>query len=112
MFSDPYTDSSSGKTIFTVSQEIKYSDNSNYGAVGLNIDFSEVEDYVRNIGLLNTGYVILVNNDGKILVNNDKNTYVDDVTKLACWSTIKGLSDDKLDTTFSFDETVNGEAFI
>ena len=110
MFSDPYTDSSSGKTIFTVSQEIKYSDNSNYGAVGLNIDFSEVEDYVRNIGLLNTGYVILVNNDGKILVNNDKNTYVDDVTKLACWSTIKGLSDDKLDTTFSFDETVNGES--
>lgn len=110
MFSDPYTDSSSGKTIFTVSQEIKYSDNSNYGVVGLNIDFSEVEDYVRNIGLLNTGYVILVNNDGKILVNNDKNTYVDDVTKLACWSTIKGLSDDKLDTTFSFDETVNGES--
>ena len=72
-FSDPYVDSSSGKTIFTVSQEIKYTDGSNYGAVGLNIDFSEVEDYVRNIGLLNTGYVILVNKDGKILVDNDTN---------------------------------------
>mgnify|MGYP002746271682 FL=1 len=93
-----------------MSQEIKYTDNSNYGAVGLNIDFSEVEDYVRNIGLLDTGYVILVNKEGKILVNNDKNTYVDDVTKLECWNTIKGLGDDKLDTTFSFDEKVNGES--
>ena len=110
VFSDPYKDSKSGKTIFTVSQEIKYTDNSNYGAVGLNIDFSEVEDYVRNIGLLDTGYVLLVNKEGKILVNNDKNTYVDDVTKLECWNTIKGLGDDKLDTTFSFDEKVNGES--
>ena len=72
-FSDPYVDSSSGKTIFTVSQEIKYTDGANYGAVGLNIDFAEVEDYVKNIGLLNTGYVILVNKDGKILVDNDTN---------------------------------------
>lgn len=110
-FSDPYVDSSSGKTIFTVSQEIKYTDGSNYGAVGLNIDFAEVEDYVKNIGLLNTGYVILVNKDGKILVDNDKNTNVqDNVTSLECWNTIKNLSEDQYDTTFSFDEKINGES--
>lgn len=110
-FSDPYVDSSSGKTIFTVSQEIKYTDGANYGAVGLNIDFAEVEDYVKNIGLLNTGYVILVNKDGKILVDNDKNTNVqDDVTSLECWNTIKNLSEDQYDTTFSFDEKINGES--
>ena len=110
-FSDPYVDSSSGKTIFTVSQEIKYTDGANYGAVGLNIDFTEVEDYVKNIGLLNTGYVILVNKDGKILVDNDKNTNVqDNVTSLECWNTIKNLSEDQYDTTFSFDEKINGES--
>lgn len=110
-FSDPYVDSSSGKTIFTVSQEIKYTDGANYGAVGLNIDFAEVEDYVRNIGLLNTGYVILVNKDGKILVDNDKNTNVqNNVTSLECWNTIKNLSEDQYDTTFSFDEKINGES--
>lgn len=110
-FSDPYVDSSSGKTIFTVSQEIKYTDGANYGAVGLNIDFSEVEDYVRNIGLLNTGYVILVNKDGKILVDNDKNTNIqNNVTSLECWNTIKNLSEDQYDTTFSFDEKINGES--
>ena len=110
-FSDPYVDSSSGKTIFTVSQEIKYTDGANYGAVGLNIDFAEVEDYVKNIGLLNTGYVILVNKDGKILVDNDKNTNVqDNITSLECWNTIKNLSEDQYDTTFSFDEKINGES--
>ena len=110
-FSDPYVDSSSGKTIFTVSQEIKYTDGANYGAVGLNIGFAEVEDYVKNIGLLNTGYVILVNKDGKILVDNDKNTNVqDNVTSLECWNTIKNLSEDQYDTTFSFDEKINGES--
>ena len=110
-FSDPYVDSSSGKTIFTVSQEIKYTDGANYGAVGLNIDFAEVEDYIKNIGLLNTGYVILVNKDGKILVDNDKNTNVqDNVTSLECWNTIKNLSEDQYDTTFSFDEKINGES--
>lgn len=110
-FSDPYVDSSSGKTIFTVSQEIKYTDGANYGAVGLNIDFAEVEDYVKNIGLLNTGYVILVNKDGKILVDNDRNTNVqDNVTSLECWNTIKNLSEDQYDTTFSFDEKINGES--
>lgn len=110
-FSDPYVDSSSGKTIFTVSQEIKYTDGANYGAVGLNIDFAEVEDYVKNIGLLNTGYVILVNKDGKILVDNDKNTNVqDNVTSLECWNTIKNLSEGQYDTTFSFDEKINGES--
>ena len=110
-FSDPYVDSSSGKTIFTVSQEIKYTDGATYGAVGLNIDFAEVEDYVKNIGLLNTGYVILVNKDGKILVDNDKNTNVqDNVTSLECWNTIKNLSEDQYDTTFSFDEKINGES--
>lgn len=110
-FSDPYVDSSSGKTICTVSQEIKYTDGANYGAVGLNIDFAEVEDYVKNIGLLNTGYVILVNKDGKILVDNDKNTNVqDNVTSLECWNTIKNLSEDQYDTTFSFDEKINGES--
>ena len=110
-FSDPYVDSSSGKTIFTVSQEIKYTDGANYGAVELNIDFAEVEDYVKNIGLLNTGYVILVNKDGKILVDNDKNTNVqDNVTSLECWNTIKNLSEDQYDTTFSFDEKINGES--
>lgn len=110
-FSDPYIDKTSGKKIFTVSQEIKYSTGENYGTVGMNIDFAEVENYVGQIGLLNTGFVILVNKDGNILVNNEKNTYMQDsVTSLSCWNTISGLTDEQCDIAMSFDEKINGKS--
>ena len=108
--SDPYKDSETGDTIFTVSQEIKHSDGTNYGTVGMHIDFSEITDFVQGIGLLNTGFVVLADEDGNILVNNDNNKYVtDSVSGLNCWSTVKGLTEDDYDKAFSFDENINGE---
>lgn len=108
--SDPYYDSVSGKTIITVTQEIKYTSGENYGTVGMNIDFTELTDYVQNIGLLNTGYVILVNNDGDIIVNNDKNQYVDgSVKNLEFWKSITQLPEDQYDIAQSYDEKINGE---
>ena len=66
-FSEPYADSITGNMCITVSQEIKYSAGDNYGAVAMDIDFNEIKDYVQNIGLLKTGYVMLVNKDGGII---------------------------------------------
>ena len=84
--SDPYKDSETGDTIFTVSQEIKYTNNENYGVVGMDIDFSEVTEYVQNIGLLNTGYVLLVDSNGQVIVDNERNTYCSgSVTSLGFW---------------------------
>lgn len=37
----------------------------------MHIDFSEITDFVQGIGLLNTGFVVLADEDGNILVNND-----------------------------------------
>ena len=60
--------------------------------------------------LLNTGFVVLADEDGNILVNNDNNKYVtDSVSGLNCWSTVKGLTDADYDKAFSFDENINGE---
>ena len=76
----------------------------------MNIDFTELTDYVQNIGLLNTGYVILVNNDGDIIVNNDKNQYVDgSVKNLEFWKSITQLPEDQYDIAQSYDEKINGE---
>lgn len=44
----------------------------------MHIDFSEITDFVQGIGLLNTGFVVLADEDGNILVNNDNNKYVTD----------------------------------
>lgn len=76
----------------------------------MHIDFSEITDFVQGIGLLNTGFVVLADEDGNILVNNDNNKYVtDSVSGLNCWSTVKGLTEDDYDKAFSFDENINGE---
>lgn len=109
-FSDPYYNEDVDATVITVSQEIKYSSGDNYGAVGMHINFQEITDYVQNIGLLNTGFVILVNEEGKILVDNDNNKYVkDDVTGLKFWDTIKNLEAENYDTTYSFDDKIGNE---
>ena len=75
-FTNPYTDPETGNKIFTVSQEIKDSSKANYGTVAMDIEFSAVEEYVQNIGLLNTGFVILADKDGNVIVDSDKNSYV------------------------------------
>lgn len=109
-FSDPYIDSFTGKKVITVSQEIKYSNGDNYGSVAVDVDFSEIENYIRNIGLLNTGYVILVNEDGDIIVDNESNTYIENsITSLECWSSIKDLPADQYDIVQPYDEKLNGE---
>ncbi|SEW41813.1 methyl-accepting chemotaxis protein [[Clostridium] fimetarium] len=115
--SKPYLDTATGKTIFTVSQEIKLN-KEHYGVVALDIDFDILKNYVQNIGLLNTGFVLMVDKDGNVIVDNDKNKYVNgSVNKLQFWSQIQsdltaatgkdGITMDK--TVFTYTEKINGE---
>lgn len=107
---EPYTDSVTGKEIITVSQEIKHSSGDNYGTVAMDIEFQEIKDYVENIGLLNTGFVLLVNKDGKILVNNEKNTYVtDSVAGLKFWGELMNLSDSDKYGVHAYTEKIGKE---
>lgn len=109
--SDPYKDSETGDTIFTVSQEIKYTNNENYGVVGMDIDFSEVTEYVQNIGLLNTGYVLLVDSNGQVIVDNERNTYCSgSVTSLGFWDKLNSYKGSENEYGINiFSEKINGE---
>ncbi len=110
-FTDPYQDPESNKTIFTVSQEITFSDKSNYGAVAMDIDFQNVTDYIQNVGLLNTGYVILVNKDGDILVDNSKNTYISgSVSGEKFWQEINALPEEEMYNIHAYTQKYNGES--
>lgn len=112
-FTDPYTDSETGGTIFSVSQEIKATDKSTYGAVGMDIDFSQVEQYVQNIGLLNTGFVLLVDSQGNVLVNNDKNTFTGStVSNFSFWTEANAdasAEGEEASDIKSYTEKINGE---
>lgn len=72
----PYTDEETGEQIITVCQEVKYKDVVQ-GVVAMDIEASALADYVENIRLLNTGFVMLVDEQGNIMVDNESNTFAD-----------------------------------
>ena len=43
----------------------------------MDIDASALADYVENIRLLNTGFVMLVDEQGNIVVDSESNTFAD-----------------------------------
>ena len=72
----PYVDEETGEQIITVCQEVKYKDVVQ-GVVAMDIDASALADYVENIRLLNTGFVMLVDEQGNIVVDSESNTFAD-----------------------------------
>lgn len=66
----PYVDEETGEQIITVCQEVKYKDVVQ-GVVAMDIDASALADYVENIRLLNTGFVMLVDEQGNIVVDSE-----------------------------------------
>ena len=69
-------DEETGEQIITVCQEVKYKDVVQ-GVVAMDIDASALADYVENIRLLNTGFVMLVDEQGNIVVDSESNTFAD-----------------------------------
>lgn len=101
-FTGPYADPQTGEQIITIAQEIRI-DEQNYGVVGLDVSFSTFEEYVKNIGLLSTGYVIVADEDGKIVIGNERDSITNgDVSGFEFWN--KALSGEET----SFIETING----
>ena len=86
----PYEDPQTGGQIFTVAQEVKYKDVL-MGVVAMDIDAAQLENYIRNICILNTGFAMLIDADGNIVIDSDKNTFADgNVTGLEFWTPISG----------------------
>ena len=72
----PYVDEETGEQIITVCQEVEYKDVVQ-GVVAMDIEASALADYVENIRLLNTGFVMLVDEQGNIVVDSESNTFAD-----------------------------------
>jgi len=86
----PYEDPQTGEQIFTVAQEVKYKDVL-MGVVAMDIDAAQLENYIKNIRILNTGFAMLIDADGNIVIDSDKNTFADgNVTGLEFWTPISG----------------------
>lgn len=85
---EPYTDPESGTEIITVCQEVKNKDVVQ-GVVAMDIEASVMKEYVQNIKLLNTGFVMIANADGNIIINNDNNFFAkDSLSGMEFWNPI------------------------
>lgn len=101
-FTGPYADPQTGEQIITIAQEIRI-DEQNYGVVALDVSFSALEEYVENISLLSTGYVLVADKDGKIVIDNAKDTITGgDVSGFSFWK--EAASGENT----SFVETIDG----
>lgn len=84
-YTEPYLDPETQKQIITVSQCIKAKEVL-VGVVAIDIEFTVVEEFVKNIQLLSTGYVQLLSPNGDILVDSDHNMLTDlTLTDTAFW---------------------------
>lgn len=91
IYIEPYKDSVTGKQVMTVAQAVKDDNGQFIGVIVIDMALDSVEEYVKNIQLLNTGFVLLVDKDGNIVVNNDNNKETEDtVNNLEFWENAKG----------------------
>jgi methyl-accepting chemotaxis protein len=90
IFTDPRKDDETGDTIITIAQKVKNTGGVSSGIVAMDIKYSKVKEFIQNIHLLDTGFAILVDEDGKVLVNSDRNKYLDsNISSLNFWNEAK-----------------------
>lgn len=107
IYTEPYVDQITGKQIMSMSKGIVDSNGNFIGVIGMDINLDELQEYVSDIKLLNTGYVTVIDKDGKVILNSDKNQkQVDDITSFFCWDKIKsedsGVYSGKIDNDFMY----------
>lgn len=68
----PYVDAVSGAIVFTVAKQIKDSDGTTLGVVGIDVSLASLSEYLNTIVIAQTGYPILVDKDFNILTHKDQ----------------------------------------
>ena len=73
IYSEPYVDAVTGNNVLTISKAVTGYNGEFIGVVGIDINLSEIETYIHDVSLLDYGYIVITDNNGKIVINNEKN---------------------------------------
>lgn len=86
----PYKDIGTGELVMTVAQAVKDDNGKIAGVLLVDMSLDSIKEYISNIQLLNTGFIILTDKDGDIVADNDKNKDIkNSVSDLSFWSSAK-----------------------
>lgn len=71
-YTDPYIDELTKEKIVSISRLIKDKDGNKLGVIAIDIDISNIVDYIEGLNIENGGYGILLDNKLKIVTTEDK----------------------------------------
>ncbi|APF24674.1 methyl-accepting chemotaxis protein [Clostridium butyricum] len=90
IYSEPYVDAVTGNNVLTISKAVTGYNGEFIGVVGIDINLSEIETYIHDVSLLDYGYIVIADNNGKIVINNEKNkTFGESLSGFEFWDTLK-----------------------
>ncbi|WP_321995021.1 methyl-accepting chemotaxis protein [Clostridium butyricum] len=90
IYSEPYVDAVTGNNVLTISKAVTGYNGEFIGVVGIDINLSEIETYIHDVSLLDYGYIVIADNNGKIVINNEKNkTFGENLSGFEFWDALK-----------------------
>ena len=96
IYSEPYVDAVTGNNVITISKAVTGYNGEFIGVVGIDINLSEIETYIHDVSLLDYGYIVIADNNGKIVINNEKNkTFGENLSGFEFWDTLKNSNQEK-----------------
>ncbi|WP_394900048.1 methyl-accepting chemotaxis protein [Clostridium butyricum] len=96
IYSEPYVDAVTGNNVLTISKAVTGYNGEFIGVVGIDINLSEIETYIHDVSLLNYGYIVIADNNGKIVINNEKNkTFGENLSGFEFWDALKNSNQEK-----------------
>ena len=96
IYSEPYVDAVTGNNVLTISKAVTGYNGEFIGVVGIDINLSEIETYIHDVSLLDYGYIVVADNNGKIVINNEKNkTFGENLSGFEFWDTLKNSNQEK-----------------
>lgn len=96
IYSEPYVDAVTGNNVLTISKAVTGYNGEFIGVVGIDINLSEIEKYIHDVSLLDYGYIVIADNNGKIVINNEKNkTFGENLSGFEFWDALKNSNQEK-----------------
>ena len=69
------TKNNSNQVVISISQEIKREDGQHLGVIRLDVDYQELEKYVKELSLGTNGYAFVIEKDGTIIYHPDSEVF-------------------------------------